>query len=113
MIKLLKGRHDDATGRLRRGIPLARDKQALNNPHAKDETPAPIRTLDVPDELVVPLIDYHQRRLHTHLRAGDEISCGDVIAGPLIAPASGTISSIESRPAACLLYTSPSPRDRG
>jgi len=100
MIKLLKGRHDDATGRLRRGIPLARDKQALNNPHAKDETPAPIRTLDVPDELVVPLIDYHQRRLHTHLRAGDEISCGDVIAGPLIAPASGTISSIESRPAA-------------
>ena len=100
MIKLLKGRHDDATRRLRRGIPLARDKQALNNPHVKDETPVPIRTLDVPDELVVPLIDYHQRRLHTHLRAGDEISCGDVIAGTLIAPASGTISSIEPRPVA-------------
>ena len=83
-----------------RGISLTGDKQALNNPHAKDETPAPIRTLDVPDELVVPLIDYHQRRLHTHFRVGDKVSCGDVIAGTLIAPASGTISSIEPRPAA-------------
>ena len=100
MIKLLKGEHGDATRRLRRGIPLARNKQALNNPHAKDETPASIRTLDVPDELVVPLIDYHQRSLHTHLQAGDEVSCGDVIAGTLIAPASGIISSIEPRPAA-------------
>ncbi len=100
MIKRLKRQQNAATHRLRRGIPLARNKQALGDSQTSDKTPATIRTLDVPDELVIPLIDYQQRRLHTHFKAGDKVRCGDVIAGTLIAPASGTISSIEPRPIA-------------
>ena len=97
MTRLWQRQANAATARLSRGIALARNKQALPETYASDNTSTLIRTLDVPDELVVPLIDYHQRKLHTQLHVGDQISCGDVIAGTLISPASGTVCAIEPR----------------
>ena len=73
------------------GLPLARNKPGL--PAVGESIPE----LALPDELVLPLLDYNKQRVETHLQAGARVSVGDVLAPGVLAPASGVISAIEPR----------------
>lgn len=54
--------------------------------------------LQVPEEIVIPLIDYHRNILSPMVRAGQRINMGDALASGIIAPASGIVTGVEARP---------------
>jgi len=96
IVKLFGKKEKITDPRIQKGLALARDKRAITD-NASDSQYPTVRTLKVPNEIVVPLIDYHRRTLHTRLKVGDKIRCGDAIAESLVAPASGIVSHIEPR----------------
>jgi electron transport complex protein RnfC len=65
----------------------------------------PIRAVGIPRQLVLPLQQHIGEPAECHVRAGDRVLAGDVLAAPVgtvsapvHAPASGTVSAIEPRP---------------
>ncbi len=75
--------------RFRGGIQLPGNKKGLETP---------IKTLSLPDELKLPLLDYSHRPLQALVKPGDAVSRGQWLAKGLASPATGTISDIQHAP---------------
>ena len=73
------------------GLALARNKPGLP---ALGE---PISEVPLPEQLVLPLINYAKLTLEPTCQVGDRVKLGDSIAPGVIAPADGVISAIEPR----------------
>ncbi|NND92676.1 MAG: electron transport complex subunit RsxC [Granulosicoccus sp.] len=76
---------------MRGGLTLPRHKPGL-------PVNGEIATLVMPDRLVLPLLDYHGRRLLPVVSVGQRVDYGESLAPGLIASASGSVIAIEPRP---------------
>ena len=70
------------------GLALTRNKPGLP---AMGE---PIREIALPDQLILPLLDYSKQRIEPQLQVGSIVAEGDVLAPGVLASASGTISAV-------------------
>ena len=70
------------------GLALRRNKPGLS---AVGE---PIHEIALPDQLVLPLLDYSRQRVEAKVKVGSSVTAGDVLAPGVLASASGTISAI-------------------
>ncbi len=87
--ELLTG--DGRTLKIRGGLTLPRNKPGLpvdNN----------IVSLNVPEHIVIPLLDYHHKPVTPCVRTGQSVSTGDKLAPGIIASTGGTVLTIEDRP---------------
>ena len=74
------------------GIALKRNKPGLG------EIGVAIEELPIPQQLVIPLLDYSKQSLKPTVTVGSSVNAGDFIAHNVLATASGAISAIEYRP---------------
>ena len=79
------------TATIRGGLALPRNKPALPELPYIDE-------LDVPAELVIPLLNYRRETCTPLVKVGDTINAGDQLATGIIAGANGMVTAIEKRP---------------
>ncbi|MFK7852866.1 MAG: electron transport complex subunit RsxC [Granulosicoccus sp.] len=75
---------------IRGGLALPRNKPGL--PEHSD-----ITELEVPKELVIPLLNYHGETIKPYVKAGDPVRVGDKLAAGIIASANGFVQAIEYR----------------
>lgn len=81
---------------IRGGLALPRNKPGL--PEQNN-----ITELEVPDELVIPLLDYHGDTTKPYVKDGDPVRIGDKLAEGIIASANGFVQAIEHR---CVIHPS-------
>ena len=79
------------TDTIRGGLALPRNKPGLSGLQHIDE-------LDVPAELVIPLLNYRRETCAPFVKVGDAINVGDQSASGVIACANGIVKAIEQRP---------------
>ena len=70
------------------GLALTRNKPGLP---AIGES---IHEIPLPDQLILPLLDYSKQRVETQVQVGSTVTAGDILAPGVLASASGTISAI-------------------
>ena len=70
------------------GLALTRNKPGL------PVIGEPIHEIALPDQLILPLLDYSKQRVETQVQVGSTVTAGDVLAPGVLASASGTISAI-------------------
>lgn len=75
---------------IRGGLALPRNKPGLTDPPY-------IHELDIPAELVIPLLNYRQEICAPLVKVGHTINIGDLLASGVIACANGTVTAIEKR----------------
>ena len=74
------------------GLALKRNKPGLTN------IDVAIAEVPLPQQLVIPLLDYAKQPLKPTVKLGASVNAGDPIAFNVLATANGTVSAIESRP---------------
>ena len=86
----VKSQPDSSTGlsRFHGGLKLPGNKQGLTSP---------IESINLPNQLILPLIDYQQRTLTPIVSVGQSVDCGETIAPGIVASSSGDVVAIEPR----------------
>ena len=74
------------------GLALKRNKPGLTN------IDVAIAEVPLPQQLVIPLLDYAKKPLKPTVKIGARVNAGDLIASNVLATARGTVSAIENRP---------------
>lgn len=74
------------------GLALQRNKPGLSCDNK------PIPSLELPDRLIFPLLDYAKHKVKPEVVVGQTVSIGDTLATGVIASISGTVSAIHSHP---------------
>ena len=73
------------------GLALTRNKRGLGS------IGEPVIQIPLPDQLVLPLLDYSRQRVDASVSVGDKVQQGDSLGHGVLASACGTVSAIEER----------------
>ena len=76
---------------IRGGLALTRNKPGLT-----DLTT--IESLDIPREVVIPLLSYRREYCEPQITVGDTVTLGDSLSHGILASTSGVVTAIENRP---------------